>query len=1077
MDSDWLLRLASRYIEDNGLVQLREAIDYAARVHAPFHRINGEPYIRHVLAVAELLADWKAPLPILQAGLLHDVFKTRYANQVDVQELEALFGPEVTELVKDVSRLGRMGPMMAAGRVDGEVDVMAQLPWVAMILQKSPMAVVIKLADKLHNFQSIEALTVERRLEFATTVMRIFVPFAERLGMRSVKQRLQDMAFFELHPDTYQEVNGRYPPAKKSQWVSELLSQIETHLTRQGMIMTTDSQPISVYDLYRLETDMSKKPLPWSYTQTIIIQTQDEPACYQALGYVHQLWPPQVNQFQDYIASPKLNGYRGLHTRLRLPSGEIQLISIRTKEINLVADNGLTAGWQNVRPQLLPQFGAWHKPPEGKITVVTPEGDLILLPINATPIDFAYSVHWALGNQCTGALVNGRNVALDHPLETGDVVQILTGTTSIGPSPEWLDIVKTKRAKSAIRRWLKKENPSDAADTGWALIEYALRKKNHQVPFTHAAEPLTAVAHRLGYDSRQNLLIAVGIKQRAVAEVIQHLLPLLSPVARLPALKATIASLVEADLPQRLGRCCNPIPPDPIIAYVTKGHMVTVHRATCPRIRDLKPLVNADWNTINMQYRSVLEMQCLDRPGLVAEVSQTVSQSGVNMTSFHAGRMQDGTAYIRIGLGDVTRAEQDEIQRQLRLIKDVERVSIRVAKGDTVAEGKPVPFGNPYTLRPVTGKAFFGRRVELQQLLDNLRSTGPGEAVLLWGPRRIGKTSLLLEFQQNVMNSDDYVLGFVDMQRLSGRSTTFFLRDILKSIMHSLNLPRVQPPKINRMRRDPLGYFRGFIESNPALRQKHLVLIIDEFQLLTELTEPEIPLADITRYFRSLIQHRGGISVIFSGGGILDHLLAQPETSFMLEVVRHQKIECLRQSEARQLIVEPAQRVEFLEEVVAELLRLAAGHPYYLQWLCGELVTFVTREERTVIRQADLAKLLQEWLPQQGKQFFNHLWGSAAGFTAQEQENQLLVLTTIAEVTGHQSALPTSQIQGKLSHLMTKQEIQQAVTNLYKIDTLKKSGNQIQINIPLCQRWLLENYSLDQLVSQFKQKKEHMSQE
>lgn len=1068
--SNWLIRLAARYLDDAGLTQLKESVAYAQRIHDGFFRLGPEqtktPYFSHSLAVAEMLADWRAPLPVLIAGVLHDIYKPNYAHLPQEGEVVAKFGTEIAELIRDISRLGRMGPMLAAGRGDSEDDVMAQLPWVAMILQQSPLAVVVKLADKLHNFQTIQYLGETRRNEFATTVMRIFVPFAERLGMRAVKHKLQDMAFLELHADTYAETVTRYSANKQSDWVADLLMQIETHLSNAGLQITTDSRSRSVYDLYRLETEMTKRPLPWSVTQTIIVETADDAACYQALGLIHQLWQPQVSQFHDYIASPKLNGYRGLHTRVRLPEDEIQLVAIRTKPMNLVADVGLTAQWHGVPQLMLPHFGKWHAPPEGRVMVVTPEGDLVQLPVGGTPIDFAYAVHWALGNQCTGVLVNGRNVALDHELQTGDVIQILTGTTNIGPSAEWLDIVKTKRARSAIRRWLKRENPSDAADMGWTLISATLQERGQQITRTQAAEPLTAVAHRMGYESRQSLLINVGIRQRDVTEVINQLLPLVDPINRQPALKATIASLAaQGDLPQRLGGCCNPMPPDDIVAYVTKGRLVTVHRVDCPRIRFLKPLVNADWNTINMEYSSMLELQCLDRPGLVADVSKAVSLSETNMTSFHAGRMQDGTAYIRIQLGNVSNTQRTELQRQLKEIKDVERVYVRVSKGDHTDSEQAVPFGNPYTLRPVTGKAFYGRRTELRQLLENLRSAGPGEAVLLWGPRRIGKTSLLLEFQQILMNSDDYVLAFVDMQRLSGRSTTFFLRDILKSIIQSLDNPQTQPPKINRMRRDPLGYFRGFIENKPVLQQKHLVLIIDEFQLLTELTEPEIPLADITRYFRSLIQHRGGLSVIFSGGGILDQLLAQPDTSFMLEVVRHQKMASLRPSEARELIVEPANQVEFLEDVVQALLKLSAGHPYYLQWLCGELVSFVTREERALIERDDLAKLLMDWLPQQGEQFFNHLWGNATGFEHEDQQNQLLVLTAVATLTQKQATISLKKLTERFDGILTPFAVRQAVVNLHKIDTLRKANNAYQIRIPLCQHWLLANYSLAQLIN------------
>ncbi|MCA9924233.1 MAG: TGS domain-containing protein, partial [Anaerolineales bacterium] len=560
------------------------------------------------------------------------------------------------------------------------------------------------------------------------------------------------------------------------------------------------------------------RSLLFTETQTAVIAVADVPTCYQLLGLVHQVWPPQPGKIIDYIAVPKPNGYRALHTTTRIQPGLFQIVAIRDREMMLVADYGLTAGWQGVSASLLPHFEAWQDPPPGKITVLTPDGDLMVLPKGATPVDFAYAVHDGLGHQCIGAMVNSRQSALDYSLETGDVVHVLTGKTRVGPSVDWLDFVKTAKARQSIRRWLKAQKPENFVEKGWAILQTQLQRHKLQLPFGVASEPITAVAAKLGYKHRDDLLVAIGLQRRDPSDVVAMLLNMYEQGTLLPAKQATLSSLDNADLPQKLARCCRPEPPDEIVGYVTRQNIVTIHRADCARLRQLQPLIHADWNDVSVQYHAEIAIQCMDRPGLVRDVSQIISETGVNMTSFHAERLEGGISYVRIGLGGMPLSQQENLLAELRQISHVHRVTVRAPgtrNGPTVMSPQ---HGNPYTLRPVTGDSFFGRRAELRELINNLRNVNPGEAVLLWGPRRIGKTSLLLQLQQNVMNSDDYVVGFLDMQRLSGRSTTIFLRDIIRAILETnVSSKKIQPPNLSRMRRDPLGYFRSFLDNSPIL--------------------------------------------------------------------------------------------------------------------------------------------------------------------------------------------------------------------------------------------------------------------
>lgn len=1065
-----LSALHLNYLPLSDQQMVAQAYALAAQAHTGFFRRDGSAYLDHATAVAAQLALWQAPASVLAAGLLHDVRKERYATGVTLADITAVLGEEAAHLVENVSRLGRLGAPYSADYPDSAQERMAQiatqLPWVALMLQLSPLAIVIKIADKLHNFQSLDALPVVRQISFATGVMSIFAPFAERLGMRIAKRQLEDHAFAILQPELFAALQQRYPETARQTAVQLILKQTRAAFAAQSLPVQLATRHRSLFDMHRLEST-EKKEIPLHLADPIIAICPDVSACYRALGVVHAIWPPQPGQIWDYIAAPRPNGYRALHTRLHLGKGEWLSVVIRDPQMDVAADFGITAVWRGVSIELQSPFPAWREPPAGKIGVLTPIGDFITLPMGATPVDFAYAIHVGLGHQCTAALVNGKQATLDQPLENGDVVRILTGAANVGPAPEWLNFVKTPRARSAIRRWLKEQKPQDAAESGWQKVDEALRPAGLTLSAPLVMNRLTAVAHQLGFDSRNALLLAVGLGQVEPGRVVRQMQDTADNSDDPVPLHATIVSLAEADMSQRLAGCCRPAPPDPIVGYVTRGGILTIHRADCYKVRRLAPLIQAEWPVIEMQPQTEIQLLALDRPGLVRDISQVMADADINMTNLYADRLADGSARILLGLSDLPRWRLDRLTAQLEAIDQVRQVQRRAPSPASQPGQDSVlarHFENPYTLRPVSGAGFYGRKRELRELINNLRDVRPGEAVLLWGPRRIGKTSLLLEFQQKVMASQDYVLVFLDMQRLSGRSTTIFIRDILRAIAQAIGQPE-ETPKLNRLKRDPLGYFRSFLDNSPSLRQKHIVLIIDEFQLLPHLTEEEASLADINRMFRSLIQHRGGLSIIFSGGGVLDNLLRQPDASFMLEVARYQKVDCLDEPAARQLIVEPAQRVKYTPTAVDNLLTLTARHPYYLQWLCGELMARADREERPEIADEHVEQLLKEWLPDQGEQFFNHLWGSSAGFTRPQQFISKLALVTLAGYAGDE--MPLAEMETRLSEvLVDTPHLWYVLQDLAQMDTVLTQGDRYAIKMPLFQSWLRANYTVDRVLKE-----------
>ncbi|GAB4280764.1 MAG: hypothetical protein Kow0080_33940 [Candidatus Promineifilaceae bacterium] len=1070
------------YLPQDDIKRVREALNVAATAHKNAFRLNGEPYLAHPLAVARYLAEWYAPADVLIAGLLHDVAKPKYALPMTMKEIGRQFGEQIANLVRDVTLLGRLGYVYPgeskAVVAEQDNDLSQRLPWAANIMYRSPTAVIIKLADRLHNFHSLDVLPEERRLTYATVTRNIFSPFAERLGMRIVKRQLDDFAFQLLQPEEYETAVVEANKTLTEQKLTFLLTKLQKELTAAGIQASLSLKKRSMLDLYNLKREKGRHYSIY-LAHSIIVTVPDEMTCYQALGVIHKNWQPLPGRLRDMIALPRVNGYRAIHTSIRTgQTGEMR-VAIRDPLMDLVADYGLAAEWQGVPKQYLPKFPEWKEPPLGKIAVFTPDGDVKMLPQGATAVDLAYTIHNQLGNQCTNAIINGSLMPLEHPLQSGDIVDILTSRASVGPLPEWLSFVQTTKAQTAIRRWLREHEPTKAAEAGWQILDTALRQEGTILSSVDVQSRLQKAAHDLGYESQQKMLTEIGLGQSSPQKVVSHIQKRAAAEMDEWSLHPVVLSMADPNLKQKLAKCCNPLPPDFIVGYVTQKNIATIHREDCPRVKRLRPLINADWMMRSDPIRLEIEITALDRPGLVRDISSIPAEQGVGMLSFHADGLVDGSAKIRFGLGRVMPESVIWMIDKLRQLEGVRQVKrqqpsnpAQLTEGATLVQ----QFHNPYTLGPVKGDGFVGRDEELRKLVNNLRNLHPGEAVLLWGPRRIGKTSLLFQFQQYVMNNEDYILAYVDMQRLSGRPATMFLRDIIRAIVEAVPDAPISQPKYSRLKRDPLSYFRGFLEQQPALQGKILVLILDEFQLLSTLAPDVVTLEDINRYFRSQIQHRQGMCIIFSGGGILDYLLDQPDTSFMLEAARQQWIGSLSPRDARQLVLQAQRRLEYEDTAVQLLVDVTAGHPYLLQWLCGELVDRAEREQRDLIAVQHLQDVLTNWVPNQTYQYFSYLWGTGIGMDAQLVQWFQLILTAIAEFNGQR---PDSSrwvdvadigVMGEygrtLYDIIGRDRLLFVMDDLVKMHTLQKEKGKYRIRVPLCEQWLQKNYTITQLTKE-----------
>ncbi len=438
------------------------ALELAEEAHEGFARPDGTPYYLHVLNVASLLADWRAPAEIVAAGLLHDSQKKYRSRSPSLEHIQVRMGKQIADLVLAVSELGKYEPYKFIDNPELRMDetflasyVDTRLPWIVPALQKHPEAAIIRLASRLEKLQSWEDKSAAERENYITATLNMFVPVANRLGMWEVKRLLEDHAFRLLYPSDYQMTRERFSDAKREEHMQPVLLKLRQRFTDKGINADIDYEPMSRYSQFLIHIKNANTPNP-CLAYPIRIITNNEPDCYAALGVVHGLWPPVSGEFRDLISAPKTNNYRVLRTRVRYNRANTLSILIRDREMELVAEWGLAAGWRGAPKNALPKPPTWQEPAPDRIVVFTVDGDSRTLPVGSTPVDFAYAIDSQIGHQCVEAYVNHCKVPLFAPLEMGDVVEIRHSTIgTAGPSAEWLNHVRSSRAQREIRRWLE----------------------------------------------------------------------------------------------------------------------------------------------------------------------------------------------------------------------------------------------------------------------------------------------------------------------------------------------------------------------------------------------------------------------------------------------------------------------------------------------------------------------------------------------------------------------------------------------------------------------------------------------
>ncbi|MFQ5922616.1 MAG: RelA/SpoT family protein [Anaerolineales bacterium] len=672
--------------------QIRRAYEVARKAHKGQKRASGEPHINHCLAVATIMAELGAPTPTIVAALLHDTVED---TDLTLDDLKDQFGAEVAQLVDGVTKLTQLPRVSRSNR--GERPERRELA--NETLRKTFLAmgddvrvVVIKLADRLHNMRTLSHLSAERRERMALETIEIFAPLASRLGIWQVKWELEDLAFRYVHQDEYKMLADQVAILRvdREEDMKAIREDVQGLLRETGVEAEVQARPKHLYSIFR---KMERKDVPFEEVYDIRgvrVLVESESDCYLALGVIHNRWKPVPGTFDDYIATPKDNFYQSLHTAVIFDDGKTVEVQIRTPEMDENAEFGIAAHWRykegrarndgfERRVNWLRSLMEWRQDVtdagdfvdamksdvfEDRVFVFTPHGDIIDLPVDSTPIDFAYHIHTEIGHRCRGARVNGKLVSLDTNLETGDSVEILT-TKRGGPSRDWLnpslEMVKSQRARTKIRQWFRKQDREQNISHGRQLVEREIRRLGIQ------ELDIDRLAEEMRYPSGDDLLAAVGVGDISLGKIVNRAaereesqLAIPEPIGRPVAPKegAEVSVLGLTGLLTHLGRCCNPVPGDPIIGYVTRGRGATIHRQDCPnvlRIRDKERLVSVSWGKAKDTYPVSVQIRAYDRDGLMRDVSTLVANEGISMSSIHVSTVESLAIFdLVMGITDLS---------------------------------------------------------------------------------------------------------------------------------------------------------------------------------------------------------------------------------------------------------------------------------------------------------------------------------------------------------------------------------------------------------------------------------------
>jgi GTP diphosphokinase / guanosine-3',5'-bis(diphosphate) 3'-diphosphatase len=690
-----LLHEIEAYNADVDRELLERAFVRASDAHAGQQRRSGEEFVRHPLGVALILAGLHADDATIAGALLHDVVEDTHAS---IEEIRDEFGEEIGQLVEGVTKLTRIH---FQSREHAQAENYRKM---IVAMAQDPRVILIKLADRLHNMRTIEYLGKQKQMQKARETLEVYAPLAHRLGIHTIKWQLEDLAFSTLHPRKYTEIQSMVNQrrADREKFVSEAGEALQRELEKVGIPAEILGRAKHFYSIYEKMAKRGKEFNEiYDLTAMRVIVERDgkegERDCYGALGIIHSLWKPMPGRFKDYVAMPKFNLYRSLHTTVIGPEGRPLEIQVRTREMHETAEFGIAAHWlykdrpvkEAERLAWLKQLADWQEEesdpgelrrafPElgtDEVYVYTPKGEVKGLPSGSTPIDFAYAVHTDVGHRTVGAKVNGRIVPLHYRLQTGDFVEILTSRQAgRGPSRDWLSLAASSRARNKIRQWISRETREETEARGRESLEAAL--KQHKLPYKKlAGSPLLAeVIREVGFKKAEDFYLALGSSKLQPTQVVNKVLQRLktaevaeeAPVVERPKARDAVASQnfgINVDgldgVLVRLAKCCTPVPGDGIVGYISLGKGITIHRDDCPNVKALmrnpERFTAVEWDGgASQSFRVHIAVTSWDRPRLLEDVARTFAEHGANIVEY-GGHVEDQMAknWYVVEVGDV----------------------------------------------------------------------------------------------------------------------------------------------------------------------------------------------------------------------------------------------------------------------------------------------------------------------------------------------------------------------------------------------------------------------------------------
>ena len=730
---DRLLFILENTGKKYNIEKITKAYEYAKQLHEGQYRKSGEEYICHPVAVAEIVAGLELDTDSICAALLHDTLED-CADKIDIEKIKKEFGPQVAELVDGLTKLVQI-------RIEDKEDAhMESLRKMFLAMAKDVRVIFIKLADRLHNMRTLDAQPENKRRTIALETMHVYAPLAHRLGMQRIKQELENLALSYLDPIGYEEVSADIERkfGENRDFINKTRKLIHEKMNENGIKCTLEGRVKSVYSIYKKMYNQNKSfdEIYDFYAIRIIVNTELE--CYTALGIIHEMFNSMPGRFKDYISIPKPNMYRSLHTTVIGRDGIPFEVQIRTWEMHQIAEYGIAAHWKYKSgdkgdgdldrklewiAKLIENESSTADPDEfidalkidifqDETFVFTPKGDVITLPQNANCIDFAYHIHSAVGNRMIGAKVNGMIVPIDRKLNNGEIVEIITSSASKGPSRDWLKVACTSEARAKIRQWFKKEKRAETIEAGKNEIQTELRRISPVHVTDEQFNEITGkVASRLGMNSPEDLFGMLGYGGISMTTVGSRLKEEFERVV-MPEPEVKITDVTQVQTVQRprsshsyggvivdgvegcqvkFAKCCNPLPGDNIVGFITKGYGISVHKVDCPNVlnsisKENDRFVNVEWKEVDetdskhAQYEALMQVITEDRISMLADISTTLADMKVSIIQINTQKRAGGEIVFNIAVACKNLAHFNSIMARLKSIKDVVAVERGYAK-------------------------------------------------------------------------------------------------------------------------------------------------------------------------------------------------------------------------------------------------------------------------------------------------------------------------------------------------------------------------------------------------------------